>query len=32
LVGHCMIFDGKYMEWRKLKLPKTENCPICAGA
>ena len=29
LVGRLMIFDGKSMEWRKLKVPKDPSCPVC---
>ena len=31
LVGHVLYFDGKYMEWRKLKLSRREGCPVCGG-
>ena len=24
-------FDAKRMEWRKLRLPKTPDCPVCGG-
>jgi adenylyltransferase/sulfurtransferase len=30
LVGHVLYFDGKYMDWRKLTLPKNPACPTCA--
>ncbi|MEZ7818794.1 MAG: molybdopterin/thiamine biosynthesis adenylyltransferase [Candidatus Azotimanducaceae bacterium] len=30
LVGYSLFFDGKYMEWRKLKLSKAQGCPICS--
>lgn len=30
LVGHSLFFDGKYMEWRKLKLSKAVDCPVCS--
>ena len=31
LVGYVLYFDGKRMEWRKLKLPKMPGCPTCSG-
>jgi adenylyltransferase/sulfurtransferase len=31
LTGHVMYFDGKYAEWRKLKLSRRENCPGCGA-
>ena len=27
--GYLHVFDGKEMNWRKLKLPKNPNCPSC---
>ena len=30
LVGFTLFFDGKYMEWRRLKLGKDKECPICS--
>ncbi len=30
LAGHILYFDGKYMEWRKLRLTKNPQCSICA--
>ncbi len=30
LVGYTLFFDGKYMEWRRLKLSKAQECPICS--
>ncbi len=32
LAGQLMIFDGKVMEWRKLKLSKDPQCPVCSAA
>ena len=32
LTGTMLYYDTKYMEFRKLKLKKNENCPICGGA
>ena len=29
LLGQLLIFDGKTMEWRKLKVPKDPVCPVC---
>ena len=29
LTGHILYFDAKRMEWRKLRLPKNPDCPIC---
>ncbi len=29
LAGFVLYFDGKRMEWRRLKLPKDPNCPVC---
>ena len=31
LAGHILYFDGKYTEWRKLKLAPLKTCPVCAG-
>ena len=31
LTGYVLYFDGKRMEWRRLKLPKDPNCPVCSG-
>jgi molybdopterin/thiamine biosynthesis adenylyltransferase len=31
LVGSLLVFDGKVMEWRKLKLAKKDECPVCSG-
>lgn len=30
LVGKILYFDGKYMEWRTLKLNKRPNCQVCS--
>ena len=32
LVGYVLYFDSKYMDWRKLKLSRREQCPVCAAA
>ncbi len=31
LVGFLLLYDAKYGEWRKLKLPKQPDCPGCSG-
>jgi molybdopterin/thiamine biosynthesis adenylyltransferase len=31
LTGYVLYFDAKRMEWRKLKLPKTPDCPVCGA-
>ena len=31
LVGQLLVFDGKTMEWRKLKVPRDASCPVCHG-
>jgi molybdopterin/thiamine biosynthesis adenylyltransferase len=31
LVGHVLYFDAKWVEWRKLRLSRDPNCPVCAG-
>lgn len=31
LTGYVLYFDGKRMEWRRLRLPKDPGCPVCAG-
>jgi len=31
LVGHVLYFDAKWLEWRKLRLNRDPNCPVCAG-
>lgn len=31
LTGYVLYFDGKRMEWRRLKLPKSPACTTCAG-
>lgn len=30
LVGKILYLDGKYMEWRTLKLNKRPNCQVCS--
>lgn len=29
LAGRLLIFDGKYLEWRELKISKDPACPMC---
>ena len=29
LVGYLLTFDAKYMDWRKLKLPRNPSCESC---
>ena len=29
LAGYLLTFDAKYMDWRKLKLPKNPACDSC---
>jgi adenylyltransferase/sulfurtransferase len=31
LPGQLTLFDGLTMEWRKLKLTRDPNCPVCAS-
>lgn len=31
LTGYVLYFDAKRMEWRKLRLPKNPDCPVCGG-
>ncbi len=31
LVGRVLYLDGKYMEWRSLKLNRRPDCPVCGG-
>jgi len=30
LTGYLLAFDGKRMEWRRLRLRKNPNCPSCS--
>jgi len=30
LTGYLLAFDGKRMEWRKLRLRKNPDCPSCS--
>ena len=32
LAGHLLVFDAKYMEWRKLKLPRNPRCATCGDS
>jgi len=29
LCGHLLVFDGQHHEWRRIKLNKDPNCPVC---
>ena len=29
LAGYLLTFDARYMDWRKLKLPRNPDCPAC---
>jgi len=31
LVGHVLYFDGKWLEWRKLRLQRDPRCPVCGA-
>ncbi len=31
LTGYMLYFDGKRMEWRRLRLPKDPGCPVCGN-
>lgn len=31
LAGHVLYFDGKWLEWRKLRLHRDPHCPVCGG-
>lgn len=31
LVGRLLLFDGRYGEWRELKLARDSECPVCSG-
>ncbi len=31
LAGYLLVFDAKYMDWRKLKLPKNPSCEACSA-
>jgi adenylyltransferase/sulfurtransferase len=30
LAGRLLLFDARYSQWRELKLPKDEKCPVCS--
>ena len=32
LHGTVWLFDGQFMEWQKMTLPKNPNCPACGKA
>lgn len=29
LAGRLLLFDARHSQWRELKLPKDEKCPVC---
>jgi len=31
LCGHLLVFDGLYQEWRKIRLNRDPDCPVCAS-
>jgi adenylyltransferase/sulfurtransferase len=31
LAGHVLYFDGKWLEWRKLRLNRDPRCPVCGA-
>lgn len=31
LAGRVLLFDGRYSQWRELKLARDLNCPVCAA-
>lgn len=31
LHGTVWLFDGQFMEWQKMTLPRNPNCPACGG-
>ena len=31
LAGYLLTFDARYMDWRKLKLPRNPDCPACGA-
>ena len=32
LAGHLLVFDAKYMDWKKLRLKKNPKCPTCSAS
>lgn len=32
LSGYLLVLDARNMEWRKLRLPKNEACPVCGDS
>jgi molybdopterin/thiamine biosynthesis adenylyltransferase len=30
LAGRLLLLDARHSQWRELKLPKDENCPVCS--
>lgn len=31
LAGKLLVFDARYSQWRELKLPKDQACPVCGA-
>ncbi len=31
LAGKLLVFDARYSQWRELKLPKDQACPVCSA-
>ncbi|HSC68673.1 MAG TPA: molybdopterin-synthase adenylyltransferase MoeB [Cellvibrio sp.] len=31
LAGRLLLLDARHSQWRELKLPRDENCPVCVG-
>lgn len=31
LIGALLVFDGRSMEWHRIKVPRNTDCPVCGG-
>jgi adenylyltransferase/sulfurtransferase len=31
LIGMLQIFDGRAMEWHRIRIPRNPDCPVCAA-
>jgi molybdopterin/thiamine biosynthesis adenylyltransferase len=31
LAGRVLLFDGRYSQWREIRLPRDTGCPVCAA-
>lgn len=31
LSGRVLLFDGRYTQWREVRLPRDPACPVCSG-